>query len=45
MLDLVADKGVKSWVQLRRMKEAGQVLEDMDNGKGRCRWVLEMDME
>ena len=45
MLDLVATKGVKSWVQLRKMKEGGQVLEDLDNGKGRYRWVLEMDIE
>lgn len=45
MLDLVAKKGVKSWVQLRKMKEAGEVLEDMDKGKGRYRWVLEMDIE
>jgi alcohol dehydrogenase (NADP+) len=45
MLDLVAKKGVKSWVQLRKMKEGGQVLEDMENGKGRYRWVLEMDIE
>jgi alcohol dehydrogenase (NADP+) len=45
MLDLVAKKGVKSWVQLRKMEEAGQVLEDMDAGKGRYRWVLEMDID
>jgi len=45
MLDLVAEKGVKSWVQLRKMKEGGQVLEDLENGKGRYRWVLEMDIE
>lgn len=45
MLDLVAEKGgVKSWVQLRKM-EAGQVLEDMEKGKGRHRWVLDMDIE
>lgn len=45
MLDLVAKKGVRSWVQLRKMEEAGQVLEDMDAGKGRYRWVLEMDID
>jgi len=45
MLELVSENDVKSWVQLRKMKEAGQVLEDMDNGKGRYRWVLEMDID
>jgi alcohol dehydrogenase (NADP+) len=45
MLDLVAEKGVQSWVQVRKMKEGGRVLEDLDNGKGRYRWVLEMDIE
>jgi len=45
MLDLVEKKGVKSWVQIRKMKEGGQTLEDMDRGKGRYRWVLEMDID
>lgn len=45
MLDIVAEKGVKSWVQLRKMKEGGEVLEDLDKGKGRYRWVLEQDIE
>ena len=45
MLDLVAKSGVKSWVQVRKMKEAGKVLEDMEEGKGRYRWVLEQDIE
>jgi alcohol dehydrogenase (NADP+) len=45
MLDLVDKKGVKSWIQLRKMREAGQVLEEMENGKGRYRWVLEMDID
>jgi alcohol dehydrogenase (NADP+) len=44
MLDVVEKKGVKSWIQLRKMKEGGQVLEDMEKGKGRYRWVLEMDI-
>ena len=45
MLDLVDKKGVKSWVQLRKMKEGGKVLEKMEQGKGRYRWVLEADID
>lgn len=45
MLDLVEKEGVKSWVQVRKMKEGGQTLDDMDRGKGRYRWVLEMDID
>jgi alcohol dehydrogenase (NADP+) len=45
MLELVDKKGAESWVQLRKMREGGQVLEDMRRGKGRYRWVLEMDID
>ena len=45
MLDLVDKRGVKSRVQLRKMKEGGQVLEEMEQGKGRYRWVLEADID
>lgn len=45
MLEVVEKNGVKSWVQLRKMKEGGQALEDMDKGIGRYRWVLEMDID
>jgi D-arabinose 1-dehydrogenase-like Zn-dependent alcohol dehydrogenase len=45
MLDLVAKKGVKSWVQLQKLKDGGQVLEDMEKGKGWYQWVLKMDIE
>lgn len=40
MLQLAADKKIKPWVQLRPMKEANQVVQDMDAGKARYRYVL-----
>jgi alcohol dehydrogenase (NADP+) len=44
MLDLVDKNGVKSWVQVRKMREGGRVLEEMEQGKGQYRWVLEADI-
>src|SRR5277367_2377163 len=44
MLDLVDKNGVKSWVHVRKMREGGRVLEEMEQGRGRYRWVLEADI-
>ncbi|RBR25423.1 uncharacterized protein FIESC28_01860 [Fusarium coffeatum] len=40
MLQLAADKGLKSWVEERPMKEANEVLKDLQAGKPRFRYVL-----
>lgn len=40
MLQLAADKKIKPWVQLRPLKEANQVVVDMEEGKARYRYVL-----
>lgn len=40
MFDLVAEKGVKPWVQERPMKDANQAIVDMEDGKARYRYVL-----
>lgn len=40
MLDLVAKKGIKPWVQERPMKDANQAVVDMEDGKARYRYVL-----
>ena len=40
MLDLVAEKGIKPWVQERPMKDANQAVVDMEDGKARYRYVL-----
>lgn len=40
MLDLVAEKGIKPWVQERPMKDANQAIVDMEDGKPRYRYVL-----
>ena len=40
MLDLVAEKGIKPWVQERPMKDANQAVVDMEDGKARYRNVL-----
>ncbi|RMJ21209.1 alcohol dehydrogenase [Aspergillus sp. HF37] len=40
MLQLAADKGVRSWVQEKPMSEANQAVMDMDAGKARYRYVL-----
>lgn len=41
MLKLAADKKIKPWVQVRPLKDANQVVVDMDKGKARYRYVLE----
>lgn len=41
MLQLAADKKIKPWIQKRSMKEANQVILDMEAGKARYRYVLE----
>lgn len=40
MLDLVAEKKIKAWVQTMPMKEANQALRDFEAGKPRYRLVL-----
>lgn len=40
MLDFVAEKKVKAWVQTMPMKEANQALRDFEAGKPRYRLVL-----
>ncbi|CAG7561237.1 unnamed protein product [Fusarium equiseti] len=40
MLQLAADKGLKSWVEERPMREANEVLKDLQAGKPRFRYVL-----
>lgn len=40
MLELAAEKKVKSWVQERPMKDANQAIIDMEEGKARYRYVL-----
>jgi alcohol dehydrogenase (NADP+) len=40
MLDLVAAKDVKPWIQERPMKDANQAVIDMVDGKARYRYVL-----
>jgi alcohol dehydrogenase (NADP+) len=41
MLDLAAEKSVRPWVQVVRMKDANQALLDTVAGKARFRYVLE----
>ncbi|KAM0330152.1 hypothetical protein ACHAQA_004325 [Verticillium albo-atrum] len=40
MLQLAADKNIQSWVETRPLKEANQVIVDMEEGKARFRYVL-----
>ncbi|OTB05374.1 hypothetical protein M426DRAFT_10699 [Hypoxylon sp. CI-4A] len=40
MLQLAADKKIKTWVQERPLKDANQAIIDMDEGKARYRYVL-----
>lgn len=40
MLRLAADKKIKPWVQPRGLKEANQVVVDLEEGKARYRYVL-----
>ncbi|QUC21322.1 uncharacterized protein UV8b_05565 [Ustilaginoidea virens] len=41
MLQLVVDKNIKPWVEKRPMKDANQVMMDMQAGKARFRYVLQ----
>jgi D-arabinose 1-dehydrogenase-like Zn-dependent alcohol dehydrogenase len=41
MLELAAERGVKPWIQKRKMEEANQVLTDFEEGLPRYRYVLE----
>jgi D-arabinose 1-dehydrogenase-like Zn-dependent alcohol dehydrogenase len=40
MLQLAAEKNVKPRVEVRPMKDANQVIVDMEEGKARYRYVL-----
>ena len=40
MLELAANKGIKTWNQNRPMKECNQAVVDMEAGKARYRYVL-----
>lgn len=40
MLQLVADKNVKPWVEMRPMSDANQAIVDFEDGKPRFRYVL-----
>lgn len=40
MLQLAADKGIKAWVEERPMKDANQVILDLEAGKPRYRYCL-----
>lgn len=45
MLELAAEKGIKPWVQKRPITEANQAIVDMEEGKARYRYVLEIKPE
>jgi len=40
MLKFAAEKKIKPWIELRSLKDANQVLVDMEKGKARYRYVL-----
>lgn len=40
MLRFAAEKNVKPWIQLRSLKDANQVVVDMEKGRARYRYVL-----
>ena len=40
MLDLTVKKNVKPWIQTRPLKDANQIVQDMDKGNARYRYVL-----
>ena len=40
MLDLVAKKDIKPWINLRPLKDANEVIKDMNANKARYRYVL-----
>jgi len=44
MLQLVKDKGVKTWVEVLPMKEAGKAVERVKNNQVRYRHVLKVDI-
>lgn len=44
MLKLAADKGVKPWIELLPMKEAGKAVQAVQDGKVRYRYVLTQDL-
>jgi alcohol dehydrogenase (NADP+) len=40
MFDLVAEKGIHSWIEQRSMKDANKAIVDMEMGLARYRYVL-----
>lgn len=44
MLQLVADKGIRPWIEEVPMKEANKAIVDMEEGKARYRYVLVNDL-
>ncbi|PPQ67331.1 hypothetical protein CVT26_007252 [Gymnopilus dilepis] len=40
MLKLASEKGIKPWIEVLPMKEAGQAVRNVKEGKGRYRYVL-----
>jgi alcohol dehydrogenase (NADP+) len=40
MFQLVADKGIKPWIEEIPMKDANKAIVDMEDGKARYRYVL-----
>lgn len=42
MLQLAADKGIKPWVQRRPLSDANKAITDLEMGKARYRYVLEV---
>ncbi|PWY62764.1 alcohol dehydrogenase [Aspergillus eucalypticola CBS 122712] len=40
MLEVAAEKGVRPWVETRRMEEVNETLRDMEAGRARFRYVL-----
>ncbi|RAK90982.1 alcohol dehydrogenase [Aspergillus costaricaensis CBS 115574] len=40
MLEVAAEKGVRPWVETRRMEEVNEALRDMEAGRARFRYVL-----
>ncbi len=43
MLKFAAEKGVKPWVEVKRMRDVNQCVVDMEKGKARYRYVLVND--
>ncbi len=40
MFELAIEKGIKSWVELRPLRDANKAIVDMEQGKARYRYVL-----